>query len=101
MKVEYDFTKEQKFSLSLLMNCRESIQNELQKAYLEIRTDNDWQYIKSLNNQLTLIVAQIAEIYMVTPTRCLLTKEDFENLKKGTQYDDELINVQNQMGEFG
>ena len=101
MKVEYQFTEEQKFSLSLLIDARDRTFEELKSAYCGERTGTNYEYIKSLNERLMLIASQMTEIYMVTPMRCLMTKEDFENLRKRTKYDDELINIQNQISAGG
>lgn len=82
MKVEYEFTEYQKSRLTFLCSTRDMILSELKAAYYAERTNNSFEYIESLNQKLMLVVAEITEIYALTPTRCLLTKKEYEGFKQ-------------------
>lgn len=88
MKIEYEFTENQKSRLTFLYSTRDMILSELQKAYYAERTDNNLEYINSLNKTLMLVVAEITEIYMLTPTKCTLTKEECESFRLPKRIED-------------
>ncbi|PXV88440.1 hypothetical protein C8E03_108167 [Lachnotalea glycerini] len=82
MKTEYEFTENQKSRLAFLYSTRDLFFSELQKAYYTEGKDNNFEYIKLLNEKLMLVSAEITEIYVLAPTRCLMTKEEYESFTK-------------------